>query len=170
VPTELIYPTGDRPTASVQFWGAECKTKASPEEMNRTKRLFKNAISARETGPAAHGHDPENARRYFKDYITKVHAHVEKTLSEQVSRYKSLRIEYVFSVPTTWNRDVDTMNEVKRVVREVVGKTQQRRAVIGMTEAAASAVETGQERFKVRLLGRAFTGLEVHPSTTRSTD
>ncbi|KAK6385009.1 hypothetical protein LTS17_002572 [Exophiala oligosperma] len=144
VPTELIYSGGN----TVQLWGAECKALASQDERIRTKRLFKNAMSTRDVGPAAHGHEVENARRYFKDFLTQVHAHVEASLAKQINDFKKLRIEYVFSVPTTWNRDADTLNEVKQTIREVVGKTQYRRGIIGMSEAAASAVETGQDRFK----------------------
>ncbi len=145
VPTELIY-NGN----TVQLWGAECKTLATQEERVKTKRLFKNAMSARDVGLAAYGHEIENARWYFKDFITHVHSHIEATLAKQINDFKKLSIEYVFSVPTTWNRDAETLNEVKQMIREVVGKTQYRRAVIGMSEAAASAVETGQDRFKVR--------------------
>jgi len=143
VPTELIY-NGN----TVQLWGAECKTLATQEERVKTKRLFKNAMSARDVGLAAYGHEIENARWYFKDFITHVHSHIEATLAKQINDFKKLSIEYVFSVPTTWNRDAETLNEVKQMIREVVGKTQYRRAVIGMSEAAASAVETGQDRFK----------------------
>lgn len=148
VPTELVYTSNQTP--SVRYWGAECKNKSTPEELVRSKRLFKNALSTKETGLASHGHTPENARRYFRDFIIHLHRHVERSLAEQVAHYKSLRIEYIFSVPTTWNRDADTLNEVRQIIRDVVGTTQTRRAVIGMTEAAASAVETGQDRFKVR--------------------
>ncbi|KIW21215.1 hypothetical protein PV08_01795 [Exophiala spinifera] len=143
VPTELIY-NGN----TVQLWGAECKTLATQDERIRTKRLFKNAMSARDVGAASHGHEVENARRYFKDFLTHVHAHIEASLAKQINDFKRLRIEYVFSVPTTWNRDADTLNEVKQTIRGVVGKTQYRRGIIGMSEAAASAVETGQDRFK----------------------
>ena len=109
VPTELIY-NGN----TVQLWGAECKTLATQEERVKTKRLFKNAMSARDVGLAAYGHEIENARWYFKDFITHVHSHIEATLAKQINDFKKLSIEYVFSVPTTWNRDAETLNEVKQ--------------------------------------------------------
>lgn len=142
VPTELIYK--DRHEDVVDVWGSHCRNK---HLKSYVKHSFKLSISSKAKNVAAYGHDTSSARRYFRDYTTEVCAYVEDCLARWVPKYKSLRVEFVFSVPVTWEFDTETLNEVKSTVREIVGVSQTRRAEIGLTEAAAAAVDIGRNKF-----------------------
>ena len=141
VPTELIYT--DREENSVFAWGSHCNKR----HRSFLKHSFKLNIASNTSNVAEYGHDISSARQYFKDYITEVCAYVEGYLENFVPKYKSYRVEFIFSIPTTWNFDTETLDEVKSVVRGVVGVSQDRKAGIGLTEAAAAAVDIGRKKF-----------------------
>jgi hypothetical protein len=143
VPTELIYT--DRLENVVDVWGSHCRNK---HVRRYAKHSFKLSIASKAKNVAAYGHDTNSARKYFKDYITEVCAYVEDCLTKWVPKYRSLRVEFIFSVPVTWEFDTETLNEVKSTVRGIVGVSQTRRAEIGLTEAAAAAVDIGRNKFE----------------------
>ena len=164
VPTELIYK--DAISETVQSWGAECRRGLQGSQ--RTKRWFKLAVpqqttrsgvdvevadpkqgsSSDSSAPLNEHHDGDSARRYFKDYITQVCAWVDQTLEDQVPRFKSLNVEYIFSIPTSWSLETSTLHIITSLIREAVGESQTRRSRVGLTEAAAAAVETGRDSCK----------------------
>jgi hypothetical protein len=142
VPTELIYT--DRHEIAVNAWGSHCRNK---NLRSYVKHSFKLSIASKATNVAAYGHDTSSARRSFKDYVTEVCAYVEDCLAKWVPKYRSLQVEFIFSVPVTWEFDTETLNEVKSTVCGIVGVSQTRRAEIGLTEAAAAAVDIGRNKF-----------------------
>ena len=165
VSTELIY--NERDPKKVQLWGAQCKRNA--EGWDRSKRLFKldvpsnttktqeqesGVTSTKETTEADsattlnESHDGDSARRYFRDYIEKLCSWVERTLEDQVPRYKTMNVEYVFSVPTSWSLEASTLNTINELLQEAVSESQRRRVRIGLTEAGAAASESGRDTSK----------------------
>jgi hypothetical protein len=143
VPTDLIY--NDKSEDLVLYWGSNCRNKV---DRSHVKRLFKLNMASNTTNVETYGHDTASARHYFQDYIARICVYVEDCLSRWIRQYRSLRVEFVFSVPTTWMFDNDTLDEVRRRVRGVVGENQNRRAAIGLTEAAAAAVDIGRNRLQ----------------------
>jgi molecular chaperone DnaK (HSP70) len=163
VPTELIYSESDHDT--VQYWGAECRR--NTRGWQRSKRLFKLDIPSNTTKTKPpdgsdvksrlasdssttlnEQHDGDSARRYFKDYISKLISWVDTTLEDQVPRYKSLNVEYTFTVPTSWCAEASTLTNILEILREAVGESQSRRARIGLTEAGAAASDSGRDQKK----------------------
>ena len=145
VPTEIIYSVDVSENLDiVQYWGAQCKHHL--QHFDQLVRLFKLDVKASE--PIERRHSVEEARRYLKDYVAQVVKYVDEVLVESIPRYKVMRVEYVFSVPTSWCLDSTTLNEVKKLIKDVVGESQERRARIGLTEAAAAAVESGRDGHK----------------------
>jgi molecular chaperone DnaK (HSP70) len=155
VPTEIIYTPDGK---SVQSWGAECRR--DTEGWHRCKRWFKLHVpdqSSDQSLPEDDGestttlndhHDGESARRYFSDYLTKLCAYVESKLQAQVVGYKALNVEYAFTVPTSWSNDQSTFESISAILRKVVGVTRNKRARIGLTEAAAAGSESGRDSNK----------------------
>ncbi|KAL4794868.1 hypothetical protein BDV19DRAFT_389766 [Aspergillus venezuelensis] len=74
--------------------------------------------------------------RYFTDYTGGVYRYVIEYFGRTLPRFDGLRVEFVFSVPTTW-KDPRMVEELRGAVRFGDPK---HRAVIGLTEAEAAAV------------------------------
>jgi hypothetical protein len=93
---------------------------------------------------------------WTEDYLKRLYAHVESKLSLELSNttWHVARIEFIFSVPTTW--EVPVVEKFKRIVRAAgFGKRTAHSVSVGMTEAEAAAVWTSVEApgiFRVRAI------------------
>ena len=141
VPTELIYT--DRDEKSVDAWGSHCNKRLQ----GLVARSFKLNIASNTSNGPEHGHDISLARQYFRDYITEVCAYIEGCLKKRIPHYKSNRVEFVFSIPTTWDFDTEALREIESILRGNVGVSRDRKAGLGLTKAAA-AVDIGRKKLE----------------------
>jgi hypothetical protein len=92
--------------------------------------------------------------RYF-DYFQLLYKCIEARLrGELASRWEDATIEFIFSVPTTWQPN-PTVERFRNIVKRAgFGQWEKHSAIMGLTEAEAAAVQTAMNTpaiFKVRI-------------------
>ncbi|KAL4875397.1 hypothetical protein BJY04DRAFT_224064 [Aspergillus karnatakaensis] len=132
VPSHILY----HPSLPSPKWGFQCEESLSLPDTKEIKQYFKlnldpDFVDSRPNAPSR-----EQATRYFQDYIAAIYGYVVEYLRKTMPRFEGLRIEFVFSVPTTW-KDPRMVEELRGSVRF---QREGHRAVIGLTEAEAAAV------------------------------
>lgn len=89
----------------------------------------------------------EDVERWYRDYLRKLYDYLKFKLGGELSgvTWNYARIEFIFSVPTTW-APVPTVENFKRIVRDAGFGSQLHHSVnIGLTEAEAAAVHVSIE-------------------------
>lgn len=81
----------------------------------------------------------------YTDYFRFLHRTIEQRLKgELASSWENAKIEYIFSVPTTW-QPVPTVERFRRIISAAgFGSNPNHKAEIGLTEAEAAAVYTAR--------------------------
>lgn len=111
----------------------------------------------------------QEARRWFQDYLSCLHAYLQEHFIKTVPRFEQKRIEYVFSVPTTW-KDPATIARTEGLIRAAgfgSSENKKNRASVYLTEAEAAAVYTSKQSmdeedvFLVCDIGGGTTDLNV---------
>ena len=143
VPTSIQY---DKTSRKVKNWGFLCNTEDEDMEMIDYFKLYLD--------PDYHDQSPNRptlaeARQYYKDYLCCLHSHIDETFSNTYPRWKSLRTEFIFSVPTTW-KNPNVIADTIDIIRSAgFGKDgPDHRADIGLTEAEAAAVYASKHQFE----------------------
>lgn len=82
-----------------------------------------------------------DARRYYRDYLSLIHAHVARFFYERMPNFATMAVEFIFSVPTTW-RNPALIDDLERIIREAgFGRDGPlHTARVTLTEAEAAAV------------------------------
>ena len=144
----LLYPDGhDRPSA----WGfrAESQSQQSQDhgivrEWFKTLLDPENLIREKARFPAddiSH----EDVRRWFRDYLTQLYEHLKLKLATELPNFNwsSAKIEFLFSVPTTWSPGI--VEQFKSIIGQsgFGGPANSNHTVtVSLTEPEASAVYT----------------------------
>jgi hypothetical protein len=153
VPTVLSY---SRSTQQLSKWGFEAE--GTTERQNPDRQFvdwFKvlldeqklNAIREHDTS----GSVPESmdiVEHYFLDYLGSLYKHIEYKLTAELPQGKSwstARIEFIFSVPTTWQPHPTVERFRSICARAGFADNRSHSIAIGLTEAEASAVHTSTE-------------------------
>ncbi|KAJ5918391.1 hypothetical protein N7454_010766 [Penicillium verhagenii] len=132
VPSQLIY----HPDSSVvRSWGFQCVPERDAPEVD-IKQDFKLNLDpqfndTRPDAPTCH-----DAMRWFQDYILCIYRYAVTHLARGFPRFMSRRVEFIFSVPTTWKDP----RMVARLRESVILDSPMHKATIGLTEAEAAAV------------------------------
>lgn len=169
VPTILAYPKGSPIPSS---WGFHSEMPAEQNSLNREhKDWFKTSLDPKylerrqKDDPTSAPSSMEEVGKLYEDYLRALYKHIEFKLSPELSRttWHKSRIEFVFSVPTTWE---PSTVELFRSIAALAGFGQAPHHIIniGLTEAEAAAIHTSVEApriFKVRL--PPYCPLEHHP-------
>jgi hypothetical protein len=151
VPTVVVYPTGSREPSS---WGFLSETIAeTTAEDKEYKEWFKICLDP-EKLRIRQREDPEGApaslqevERWYGDYLRKMYEYLSMKLGTELSGvgWEEARIEFIFSVPTTW-APIPTVENFKRIARESgFGIHHGHSLTIGLTEAEAAAVHVSIE-------------------------
>ncbi|KAL5333307.1 hypothetical protein BJX70DRAFT_403701 [Aspergillus crustosus] len=136
VPSHILY----HASLPSPKWGFQCEEPPLPEAETNTrdiKQYFKLNLDPDFTDSRPNAPTREEATRYFQDYISCVYAYVVGYFRKTMPRFDACKVEFVFSVPTTW-KDPRMVEELRSCVR--FDGRQDHRAVIGLTEAEAAAV------------------------------
>lgn len=86
-------------------------------------------------------------RYRYTDYFNCLYRTIEQRLSGEVAgTWADAKIEFIFSVPTTWRPDPpDTVQRFKKIIYNAgFGQFASHNVVIGLTEAEAAAVHTAR--------------------------
>lgn len=127
-------------------WGFLCN---SEEETSEIKEFFKLHLSPHYSEHYPRAPSREKAERWFQDYIRGVYEHVVATLRNTFPLFPSRRVEFIFSVPTTW-KDPRMIEGVRSLIEEAIrSDSPNHRAVIGLTEAEAAAVYACRQLYQV---------------------
>ncbi len=155
VPTSLCYHGGRHIS-----WGFQTQQDDTDEldvhdwfKIFLDEREYDKFRSRGEEVPPSHAH----VKRYYRDFLTKLYAHVKKILSAELPAlsFEDETIEFIFSVPTTWSPGV--AEDLRALAREAgFGHGGANHTVkIGLTEAEAAAVctlGTESERYSVSVI------------------
>ncbi|KKK14585.1 hypothetical protein ARAM_005798 [Aspergillus rambellii] len=136
VPSHLLYCDGSKE------WGFQCdKTLADAKDI---KQYFKLNLDPQFRDPRPNAPTREDAARYFQDYIYCIYQYTVTYLKKSLPRFEGSKIEFIFSVPTTW-KDPRMVAELRSSIQF---DTPNHRAVIGLTEAEAAAVYVSGQHYQ----------------------
>lgn len=90
----------------------------------------------------------EEARRWFTDHLVCVYRHINRDFSQWLPRWNTKRVEWVFSVPTTWKNPA-MIAETEQLIRSAgFGREQNHKLEITLTEAEAVAVYVSKNHYQ----------------------
>jgi len=91
----------------------------------------------------------------YQDYFIYLYQYIESKLQMELpSRWEDARIEFIFSVPTTWKPHPTVERFRSITARAGFGRYPNHKSTIGLTEAEAAAVHMSRESpaiFRVRI-------------------
>lgn len=151
VPTVVVYPN-DSPEPS--SWGFLSEAKAESTAPDKEyKEWFKTSLDPAKLLQKQQ-EDPEGAPRslqevekWYEDYLRKMYEYLAFKLGSELSGrdWSTAKIEFIFSVPTTWPV-IPTVENFKRIVSTSgFGSNPRHSVTIGLTEAEAAAVHVSTE-------------------------
>ncbi|ORY19169.1 hypothetical protein BCR34DRAFT_472143 [Clohesyomyces aquaticus] len=151
VPTVVVYPTGQSEPSS---WGflSETITETTGEDRDY-KEWFKTSLDPYKLGQKQ-AEDPEGApsslaevQKWYEDYLRKMYEYLQFKLYAEISgsSWRDARIEFIFSVPTTWAPNPTVENFRAIIGRAGFGQHANHTVTIGLTEAEAAAVHVSTE-------------------------
>lgn len=148
VPTTLAYPHGhDKPSS----WGFKTESPAEQSREHREIReWFKTLLDPRNLEREKQNYIAKDTtiadvRHWFRDYLTMLYDHVKLKLSAEMPNFEwtAARVEFLFSVPTTWNpQTVETFREIVGQAGFTGPANSTHTVTISLTEPEAAAVHT----------------------------
>ena len=142
VPTVLQY---NEDTNTVKAWGFLCDDQSGDDI-----GYFKLHLDPAFTDPRPDAPSLDQARQWYQDFLRCLHDYLEESFSNSFPRWKSQRIEFIFSVPTTW-KSPSMIAETEQLIRGAGFGADglDHRANISLTEAEAAAVYASKQQFRV---------------------
>ncbi|KAH8716796.1 hypothetical protein GQ44DRAFT_557001, partial [Phaeosphaeriaceae sp. PMI808] len=150
VPSLLVYPQGSSTPSS---WGFLAETAQEVSGAGHESReWFKIMLDEhlldkmrQKAGNSSKVPQIHEVEKWYTDYFQCLYRSIEARLKgELASRWEDARIEFIFSVPTTW-KPVPTVERFRKVI-SLAGFNSHptHTATIGLTEAEAAAVHTAR--------------------------
>lgn len=143
VPTKIAYPQDGREP----IWGFLCDFDDGYHEVAEVREHFKiyldqNSLNAaHRSGVRDMPKTVAEAMGLITDYLRQIHQHVKISLESATGNWKDKRVEFVFSLPTTW--PLDTTNRFSDAIRAAgftAESPEKHSAKLELTEAEAAAV------------------------------
>lgn len=134
MPSRIAY---SLQTGRVIGWGFNCDADDPNADIQEYFKLYLDP----EYQDDYDGVSNADAQRYYRDYLYLVHEHVVKYFVERTPNFASMKVEFIFSVPTTW-RNPALIHDLEVIIRQAgFGSDGPRHvASITLTEAEAAAV------------------------------
>jgi hypothetical protein len=140
-PSRLAYARG---TSNVKSWGVFVEVGESSTELREYFKLHLDPDyhEFRDNIPQ------EDAVRYYRDYLSCVHGHIARFFQKTSPRWTEMRVEWDFSVPTTW-KNAGMIRELTSIMREAgFGRDGPHHScMVTLTEAEAAAVSAARQPF-----------------------
>lgn len=106
---------------------------------------------------------PEEARRWFIDYLHYIYQAIKSHFDDTYPRWSSQFLEFLFSVPTTW-KNPGMIGELQSLIRKAgFGERLNHKVVISLTEAEAAAVYASKQQYQ---RGEVFLVCDAGGGTT----
>ncbi|OCK89975.1 uncharacterized protein K441DRAFT_581770 [Cenococcum geophilum 1.58] len=159
VPTALYYSAGNR---RPKKWGFECPPPGSTEHGMMVKDRFKLYLVEeffQKTLGGLGDHAPgnfEDVQMWFVDFLTALYKEIKKCISEklELDDWRAARVEYLFSVPTTWDNHPEVLEMFKAIAAKAgFGESEEHSVQISLSEAEAAAVYTAASQRNRHLVG-----------------
>jgi hypothetical protein len=161
-------------------WGFACPSKKQLLPGMTVKGLFKFFLDPmcleefNNGKPEDDQESVENVKKWFIDFLTKLHDHIVFHLKGPMwgVEWGLTKVEYHFSLPTSWEKDGFLVEEFREVVEDAGFGSYERTTIdVGMTEAAASAVYTTKIRdLKLKVFDLALANFhQANPKLRRET-
>lgn len=144
-PTLLSYDA--KYPRAVTGWGFLCDQE---DENADIKEFFKLHLDPAYRDDRPDAPRLEEAQQWFQDYLRCVHGHIEQYFSDSFPRWRGQKLEFLFSVPTTW-KSPGMIAETEKLIKGAGFGTDgmHHRVTIGLTEAEAAAVYASKQQFEV---------------------
>ena len=139
VPTMVQYMPG---SDSAKGWGFLCDQDGGDSNVEDCFKLHLDPEFKGYQTPDAP--TLQQARRWFQDFLRGIHDHIIDTFP----RWGMERVEFIFSVPTTW-KNPSMVAEIERLIKNAgFGRDgPEHRAGVGLTEAEAAAVYASKQQY-----------------------
>jgi hypothetical protein len=169
VPTAVAYRAGNIKNTS---WGFGCPPPNKIPRSMAVKDLFKLYLDPAVLKSVFHG-APEYApgtiadvHMWFRDFLQELYGYISKYLDNWFADdWRHSTVEYIFSVPTTWN-DLAVVEDFKEIVREAgFGESENHSVIIGLTEAEAAAAYTAKNVASQKQANNPDTDLMFTPKS-----
>lgn len=142
VNTALAY---DIRTDEVAAWGFSVDL---DDPRYRIEELFKLYLVPEYRDEFQNAPTLEEARRWFTDYLACVYRHINRHFRQWLPQWNTKRVEWVFSVPTTWKNPA-MIAETEQLIRNAgFGREQNHNLEITLTEAEAVAVYASKNQYQ----------------------
>jgi hypothetical protein len=141
VSTSIEYHRG---SAEVKAWGFHCTNQGGAKE------YFKLFLDPQYQDRPPHAPSSDDARLWYRDYLRCIHSYLLEYFSNSIPRFNTRKVEFIFSVPTTW-KSPSMIAEIEKLI-ESAGfgrESPNHRATIGLTEAEAAAVYASKQHYQV---------------------
>jgi hypothetical protein len=92
----------------------------------------------------------DDAQRYFYDFMYLVHGHVANYFRIRIPNWSRMKVEWIFSVPTTW-RDAAFIQNLQNLIRSAGfgGDGSSHTCRITLTEAEAAGISVASQYLEV---------------------
>lgn len=90
------------------------------------------------------------AKQWYRDYLACIHDHVARFFQNSYPEWDAMRVEWNFSVPTTW-KHAGLVNELRPIMKDAgFGRDGPKHSCfVTLTEAEAAAISGAQQQIKV---------------------
>lgn len=151
VPTVVVYPYNETTPSS---WGFASETTIETTSTDKEyKEWFKTCLDPARLAKRQQ-EDPEEApqsiqevEKWYEDYLRKMYEYLSFKLGGELSgtTWEQARVEFIFSVPTTWPPIPVVENFRRLATLAGFGSIETHTVSIGLTEAEAAAVHISTE-------------------------
>jgi hypothetical protein len=147
VPTRIAY-LRDTHNGHEPRWGFLCDPDDEYHEITKVHEHFKIYLDetsldhAKKEGVRDMPDTVDEAKDLVRDYLRQVHQHVKLSIESITGSWYDKRVEFVFSLPTTWT-SLDTANRFNDAIRAagfMAENPEKHSAKLELTEAEAAAV------------------------------
>lgn len=161
VPSRVAY---SHQTGHLVRWGFSCEPDDTTCDLKEYFKLYLDPEYRDEYQHLSHA----DAKRFFRDFLTRVHDHVAQYFVARLPQWSSQTVEWVFSVPTTWHNpgNIYTLESLIRAAG--FGKDGPNHTCkITLTEAEAAAISVARQQLEVRSRIDPFLTAALIPTTAR---
>jgi len=92
------------------------------------------------------------AKLWYRDYLACVHDHLTRFFQSRYPQWATMRVEWNFSVPTTW-KNAGLVNDLQSLMQDAgFGRDgPQHSCMVTLTEAEAAAISGAQQHIRARI-------------------
>jgi hypothetical protein len=139
VPTLLTYKG-----RKLSSWGFLCEEPGEREDEEKyERRWFKLHLDEDTFNKAKKFANLKEVETLYKDFLTELYKHIKLTMETQQRKAWRGKVQFMFSVPTTWNQA--TLTRYQKIIKDAgFGSERNHKVQVTWTEAQAAAIYTAK--------------------------